>query len=125
VTQDDATKHWQRGAQESLRLAELAQGEGSYSLVLFHCQLAVEKALKALYIQEYDASPPPTHNLALLASHLSRAWTKEELRQFQELTDFAVKARYDDPVWADAYATEEHSSLWLQHTHALLSSLLP
>lgn len=125
MTQREVILHWQQGAQQSLRHAELGLQEKTYSLVLFHCSLAVEKALKALYIQECDSSPPAIHNLHLLAKKLRRSWSEEEEHMLKELTEFAVAARYDDPLWADTYATKARCALWLKRTKGLLRTLLP
>ena len=125
MTHKEIIHHWQRGAEQSLRLAELGLKEKTYSLVLFHCSLAVEKALKALYIEEHDASPPATHNLHFLAKKLHRSWSKREENLLEELTEFAVAARYDDPTWADTYATKARCALWCKKTKAILRTLIP
>lgn len=124
MTREDVIKHWKTGAQQSMRHAELGLQEGTYALVLFHCSLAVEKTLKALYIQEHNDSPPATHNLHLLATKLARTWSKDEEQILKELTEFAVAARYDDPVWADTYATKDRCAVWVQRTKNLLAILL-
>ena len=117
--------HWRKGASDSLSLAKRAHTDGSYALALFHCQLAVEKALKALYMDERREAVPPTHNLVLIAGGLKHSWSVEERRELDYLTQYAVAARYDDPVWAEHEATAENSTHWLAVTERYLSNLLP
>ena len=47
MTQEQAASFWQKGAQEELRSAQILLEHQSYAAALFHCHLAVEKALKA------------------------------------------------------------------------------
>jgi len=49
MTQQEASDHWRKGAEDALVMAQLGHEHGKYALSLFHCHLAVEKALKALY----------------------------------------------------------------------------
>src|SRR5207302_63144 len=97
----------------SLESAELLQHAGKYALVLFHCQLAVEKALKAAYVAEHDSAPPPTHDLLELAETLGREWTEEQKTLLDALSDLAVLARYGDETWQEVQATKDASGGWL------------
>ena len=124
MTQQESIRHWQQGARDSLRAAELLYDDKKYSLTLFHCHLAIEKALKALYITEHDGAAPYIHNLIDLTHSLSREFTNEQHRFLRELTRFAVDARYNDPVWAETQATPEVVEKWLEQTQSLLSILL-
>ena len=125
MTEADVITHWRKGARESLQLATHAQKDKSFALALFHCHLAVEKALKAQYMEEHRKEPLPTHNLVLLAHELARPWTEEEIRKLDYLTQYAVAARYDDPFWAEREATEENGAHWIDVADVFLSSLLP
>lgn len=125
MTQADIVFHWQKGARESMQLAEKAHEMGSFTLALFHCQLAVEKALKALYIEQHGEDAPRTHELQILAEHVQHHLAEEQIAQLDELTNYSVGARYDEIEWSAAYATEENSALWLDRTRSLLSALLP
>ncbi|MBI3619197.1 HEPN domain-containing protein [Candidatus Peregrinibacteria bacterium] len=122
MTKEQIVQHWRKGSRESFRLAELAVLEGSYALALFHCHLAVEKMLKAQFIEELNQDPPPTHDLLVIALKLKRKWTQEEERILADLTDYAVAARYDDPTWAKRQATAKNSRLWIARVRLFLSS---
>jgi len=125
MTEADIIAHWRKGARESLSLAGRAHEDKSYTLALFHCQLAVEKALKAQHMEEKKEEALPTHNLVLLADQLKRSWSEEERRQLDYLTQYGVRARYDDPFWAQQEATEANSNTWIVVATRLLTLLLP
>jgi HEPN domain-containing protein len=125
MTQAETVAHWRKGATDSLELAELAHGAGKYALALFHCQLAVEKALKVAIIAEQDAAPPPTHDLLELAHVLQRPWTDEQQTLLDVLSDFAILARYGGEEWEEAQATERASALWLSQSKQFLTLLFP
>lgn len=60
-------ENWWMQAKKDLEAAEKNLKIGEYYLVAFLCQQAVEKALKALYIQKKRQSPGQTHSLTKLA----------------------------------------------------------
>lgn len=123
MTKDQTVAHWKHGARASLRLAELAHTEKEYALALFHCHLAVEKALKAVYILKIEGDPPPTHDLLLLASRLEQHWSSEDEESLANLTEYAVTARYDDIEWAEQEATKQNSDHWIAQVKHFLSLL--
>lgn len=98
---------------------------GQYSGALFHCHLAVEKGLKALYMEQCRKDAPMTHDLLQIALQLQKSWTEEDKKLFADLTEYAVAARYDDPFWANREATAENVAAWVRKVDAFLSPLLP
>src|SRR4051812_14793322 len=56
VTTEDVIAHWRKGAKNALRVAVLAHEDGEHELALFHCHLAVEKALKKA-LNRFSYSP--------------------------------------------------------------------
>jgi HEPN domain-containing protein len=123
VTQQDAVEHWKKGAYASLKMAHHAYDDGEYELVLFHCHLAVEKALKTLHLSEYGETAPATHDLPYLAGLLKQSFSATNQELFHGLNKFAVAARYSDPFWAKDFATKEHAQSWLEQTSALLPTM--
>lgn len=57
---------WWRQAREDLQSAEVNLRAGRYYLVAFLSHQAVEKALKALYLEKLRESPGATHSLVSL-----------------------------------------------------------
>jgi HEPN domain-containing protein len=88
---------WLVYADEDLRLARhgltLATG-CPYRLIAYHAQQCVEKHLKA-YLLFHQVDFPYTHNIARLLELCppQGAWA-ETLRDAEELTPFAITARY-------------------------------
>jgi HEPN domain-containing protein len=102
----------------------LLRDGGQYPAALFHCHLAVEKALKAVYMQQRRKEAPLTHDLLQLALQLDRVWPDEEKQLLADLTEYAVAARYDDPLWAQQEASAEITGAWIPRVAAILSSIL-
>ncbi len=124
MTEADVIAHWRKGSQSELQSAKILCTGGQYSGALFHCHLAVEKGLKALYMEQHRTDAPMTHDLLQIALQLEKPWTGDEKKLFADLTEYAVAARYDDPMWAEREATNENVCFWLQRIELLLSSLL-
>ena len=121
MTQEDAVAHWRQGARDAMEVAELSFQAGKYSLALFHCHLATEKAFKAAFIGSRDAAPPPTHSLLLLAEKAGLDLTLTQQADLKDLTRFVIEARYDDPGWAEHEATHERVAIWLRKTKEFVS----
>lgn len=66
--------------------------------VMFLCQQAVEKAVKALYIKTRGILPPHTHNINTLVNNINVKEINDKLKSFNhlfsELTGYYIKGRY-------------------------------
>ena len=125
MTEADVIAHWRKGAKDALEMAQLALQTDKYELALFHCHLAVEKTLKAAIMEKTEKPHPKIHELSTLARLLKETWNAEEKQLFDTLSDFAVAARYDDPAWAERFATAENARQWITHTAEFLSTNFP
>lgn len=125
MTESDIVAHWRKGAKDALRVATLSYEDGKYELALFHCHLAVEKALKAAIMEKTKKPHPKIHELFKLAMILHEEWSTEDRQLLDVLSDFAVSARYDDPAWAEHFATAENTMLWISKSQSFLATLLP
>ncbi len=123
MSPSEAVLHWRSGAREAWKWAERMAAEGSRALAIFHCHLALEKALKALYMEQKNEPAPYTHSLTQLASLVERNWSEQDLEDFQLLTPFSAQARYDEMGWVEEQATEIFTEQCLQTTQKLLSRL--
>ena len=117
--------HWRKGARDAMELAGAALERGKFALTLFTIHLAIEKALKAQIMDQHRKNPPMTHDLERLALELKQSWLPQERELFQDLTQYAIAARYDDPSWAEQEATGENATHWIHAGQTLLDSLLP
>ncbi|MEK7563042.1 MAG: HEPN domain-containing protein [Patescibacteria group bacterium] len=116
MTEADVIAHWRKGARDALEMAQLALQAGKYDHALFNCQLAVEKALKAKIMEKTRKPHPKIHDLRKLSLLVHDSWTVEENELFDIVSSFAVAARYDDPLWAQQYATAEHATKWIERS---------
>ncbi len=124
MTEDEVITHWRKGSRSELQSAKILCSGGQYAGALFHCHLATEKALKALYMEQHRSDAPMTHDLLQIALHIERSWSEDEKKLFADLTEYAVAARYDDPMWAENEATLDNAQRWLQQIELLLTTLL-
>ena len=125
VTTADVIAHWRKGATDALEAAALLARDRKYELALFHCHLAVEKALKAAVMEKTGRPHPKVHNLSRLAQLVGDDWSAADRDLLATLSEFAVAARYDDPDWARRYATAPTVRRWLKRTSEFLSRLTP
>jgi len=97
-------REWAMLAEEDLRAAEhllTLADRCPFRLVAYHSQQCAEKYLKAFLVL-HGVDFPYTHNIARLLELCAdrAAWT-DDLKDAEELTPFAIAARYpgeDDPV---------------------------
>lgn len=120
------TREWLRRAQADLNAADLLIGGDLLEAAVFHCQQAVEKALKSV-LAWHDEPVRKTHDLGAIgkkASELNVGLT-EAVRDVGELTDFAWVYRYPgDPPALDL--TEAAKALTTAHTlYDAILNLLP
>lgn len=99
----DLVRKWIQKAEKDLLTAEreLSFEEPVTDTVCFHCQQAVEKHLKAflVYHQVYFAKTHRIMELLELCSTIDSSFT-DELKDADNLTDYAVEIRYPD-IWLE------------------------
>lgn len=114
MTQEKAVKIWVEGAEDALDTCNKLFKSKKYHHALFFLHLALEKIIKALYISKLDQSPPYVHNLKELCKLMDLGLTKEELKQFDEISEFNVSARYEEYKYKIyKRATKEYSENWI------------
>jgi HEPN domain-containing protein len=88
--------YWIKEAKEALTVAEHLFEKGDYSYALFFGHLAVEKILKALYVDKKKEHAPPTHNLQRLARVAALSLDDEKSQTLLLITSFNIEARCPD-----------------------------
>ena len=88
------TEAWWQKAGDDLRSAQLLQSGEAWDSAVFYAHQAVEKALKALYIEQRRRMPPKTHNLVELARELSAP--PEVVHACRQLNPEYIITRYPD-----------------------------
>jgi HEPN domain-containing protein len=93
-------KNWISLSDYDIKTAKAMLDSGRYLYVTFTCQQAVEKILKAIFVQNEGKTPPYIHNLTTLSSLL---FSEDELTKDQEefiavLNAFYLKTRYSEQI---------------------------
>jgi HEPN domain-containing protein len=57
----DKTQRWIDISEEDLSMAEISFAHGRYLHMAFFCQQSIEKAIKGLYFEKQQQTPPRKH----------------------------------------------------------------
>ncbi len=120
----DAAERWAIQSRYDIETAKAMLDTGRYLYVLFCCQQAVEKMLKALIAKRTRALPPRLHNLMRLADVASLTVPEDTAHLFRRLSDFYIASRYpaelDETAWTvnpsqvrQTYVDTEETLKWL------------
>jgi len=93
-----AAQMWATQSRYDLETAKAMLDTGRYLYVLFCCQQAVEKMLKALIAKHTNELPPRLHNLMRLAEVASLTVPEDTAYLFRRLTDFYIASRYPEEL---------------------------
>ncbi len=81
-----------------METAKCMYDAGRYFYAFFLCHLSIEKALKGLYVNAFDAPPPKTHNLVYLNGRISLQ-LPEDMERFINLLNLeSVATRYPEDI---------------------------
>lgn len=91
------TTYWEVGSKEDLdsAMAIFSKAE-RFTAALFFLYLALEKKLKAAYVNKTKWHAPFTHNLLVLIEKLGWEPTTEILTLAAEINEFNTESRYPD-----------------------------
>lgn len=91
-------KYWVTLSEYDIKTAEAMLKTGRYLYVLFTCQQAVEKMIKALVTKETNKLPPRIHDLLKLAeiAHLSLDMKQKKL--LGKLSYYYIETRYPEEI---------------------------
>ena len=87
---------WVTEAEEALQVANHLMEKGDYSYALFFGHLAIEKLLKAKYVEKHKDHAPPIHNLLRLAKLAEITIPEDKIDVLIEISAFNIEARYPD-----------------------------
>jgi HEPN domain-containing protein len=94
----DAVEQWAAQSLYDIETAKAMLDAGRYLYVLFCCQQAVEKMLKALIAKRTRELPPRLHNLMRLAEVAALTIPEDTAHLFRRLTDFYIASRYPEEL---------------------------
>ncbi len=88
--------YWISEAEEALNVTDHLFEKKDYSYALFFGHLAVEKILKALYVDNKKEHAPPIHNLQRLANLTGISLGEDKADKLILISSFNIEARYPD-----------------------------
>jgi HEPN domain-containing protein len=91
-------ERWIEQAKYDLDSAKAMLESGRYLYVLFCCQQAVEKMLKALIARRSNECPPRIHALVRLAETAMLDLSDERLQFLRELSNYYIQTRYPEEI---------------------------
>ena len=91
---ENAIQEWVKTSEYDLKTAEAMLETERYLYVVFMCQQAIEKILKAIYCQKKNELPPRTHNLLYLVDILELKVTDSDKTLLPVLNQFYLETRY-------------------------------
>jgi len=116
---------WKERAEYDLETARAMLEAGRFLYVLFCCQQAIEKALKALIVERSGELPPRIHSLLRLADTAGVTVPVERRPFLRELTAYSIQSRYPEEIPTSGTAIpRETAERILKQTEAELQWLL-
>ena len=108
---------WKDFAMDDLKVAQLSFSSGIYLQASFHCQQAIEKSLKGLYIYVFDSDPPYTHDLTRLYKLFenTKYYSESRMILFGGINPFYIQSRYP------SYKVEVSKSLTKQKVESYIN----
>jgi HEPN domain-containing protein len=105
---DDISRQWAERAQYDLDTADAMFKAGRYLYVLFCCQQAIEKMLKAVIVQRSNKLPPRIHQLARLVQIAKLTIDDKQMDLVREVSNYYLPSRYpEEAADLSADVTEE------------------
>jgi HEPN domain-containing protein len=95
---EEDVKYWIGLAEYDLKTAEAMFESRRYVYVLFTCQQAVEKVLKALVVKTSHRFPPRTHDLLKLALLAEIDLDNEQKEFLAKLSFYYIESRYPEEL---------------------------
>jgi HEPN domain-containing protein len=89
---------WMGQARYDLDAAHAMLESKRYLYVLFCCQQAVEKMIKAIIVKHTQELPPRLHNLMRLTETAGLEVTEERARFLRELSAYYIQTRYPEEI---------------------------
>ncbi len=113
---DKIAAHWDKSSDDDHDTMMVLYGARSYHWALFLGHIAVEKALKARYVERHGQHAPFTHNLYRLAELCGLEPDEQQAEQLFRITAFNINGRYDDYKREfQAMCTPEFAAQWTKN----------
>ncbi len=128
MEKEDKIAYWLDIADYDLATARAMMETQRYLYVVFMCQQALEKILKAVYITVSDDEPPRSHNLGFVYKKTGIDLPPDAVQLFNILSAYYIESRYPEyKQKLSAIVDREKAKTHLHKTeevYACLKSLL-
>lgn len=91
-------KEWMLQAEYDLHAAEKNFEAGLNPYSIFMCHLAIEKALKSIYVLKFKKEPPKYHDLIALVKIANLDATEDMESFIRDFSAISVRARYPEDL---------------------------
>ncbi len=91
-------REWLKQAEYDLETAKFMHSGGRFFYAVFMCHLAIEKALKGLYLKKFQKIPEKTHNLVYFLQKLEIAPPEKTGKFIIKLNSASVATRYPESL---------------------------
>jgi HEPN domain-containing protein len=119
---DKKVAEWLKQADYDMDTAEFMAKGGRYIYAVFMCHLAIEKALKGLYLHNLRETPPKTHNLVYLLNRIGLRPDAGKSGVIATLNEANIATRYPDDIdRLQSKYTQEITSEILARTKEILA----
>lgn len=97
MTKDEHINYWRDSARHDLESADVIFKSARFDWCLFVGHIALEKILKAIFVDKHDNDiPPKIHNLVRLAELSELRLDEARILLLDKINDFNIQARYPD-----------------------------
>ena len=118
MTKEDYIKYWLESAQHDLESAESILDSVRYDWCLFIGHLALEKILKAVFVDRNESNmPPKIHNLVRFAELSKIELDEDQKFHLDRINDFNIQTRYPD------YKLDFYKRCNLEYTNEYLAKI--
>ncbi len=93
---EQVQKYWLKQSDGDWKVSQGLFSLGHYAYALFFCHLCLEKLFKAIIVQKTGKQSPYSHDLLYLVEKSKIKITSAQKEQLNDITQFNVRARYDD-----------------------------
>ncbi len=115
---------WMMQSDYDFETAKSMFQSGRFVYTLFMCHLAIEKALKAIFIKKFNTFPPKTHNLNFFIEKLNLELEKEDYTFVFKLNDASVPTRYPEDIRKlISFYSESRTEMILENSKKILQWL--
>lgn len=93
-----SVENWVKSSEYDIETAKVMEKGGRHIYVIFMCQLAVEKSLKAIVVKKTLKIPPKTHDLYYLIRLAGLEIPFEYQKTISHLNQASIPTRYPEDI---------------------------